>query len=570
MPQSSLDTPHSTDITTAETPAAHQPPIVTIIGDSTIDNKLWAIGPIKTWLDTHCKIPIYPSKESHNLSVIGYLRLMLPGHKVIDCTNDGYTTTDVLATGTKRAYRDKVFKPSDLFPREFVLFPHKQFGPLADGQDSIKQSDYIIVSIGGNNIRELLLRIAADKEGRIRWHTVHSTLTTLYDEYLEIIQKIREYNQRARIILMTQYYPDASPKICDLVYPQIKKLGKLYNFGDNFGKQSDDPLTIIHQMMHMIYKNIVGRIQQEAVKHVIVADITSSLNPFDNKNYTWQIEPSCLGGKKIAQMLAYMLTITDCQDYQVYRFYPDFFTTSYSELGSQTQQPVECLEYNEWILAHPAHPLDLQAEFSREENIVFRQYQAGQLTPGELLQRLDQEIAKHPSDSTIYQAAEYFRNTAENLSKDLSGQDLRHWKMSVVLVLNFLQTCKEDTLNTIGPLQEEQLRAYVTARDLLSTYAKTPRMTGQSDAWKKFTAALVILAGIALAGLSIAGVPFTAGTSLVIGCYAASCALTLVGSLSLFHLNRRRSLAEESDGLVNTVTSLPVHIISPNRALTSP
>jgi hypothetical protein len=57
-------------------------------------------------------------------------------------------------------------------------------------------------------------------------------------------------------------------------------------------------------LAEMTYADALKRVPHE---NIVVADITSSLNPLDDKNHVSQIEPSGLGGKKIAKMLRYVM-----------------------------------------------------------------------------------------------------------------------------------------------------------------------------------------------------------------------------------------------------------------------
>lgn len=55
--------------------------------------------------------------------------------------------------------------------------------------------------------------------------------------------------------------------------------------------------------MKMTYAETFTKLAKENIENIIVADITSSINPYDKENHVSQIEPSGVGGKKIAMML---------------------------------------------------------------------------------------------------------------------------------------------------------------------------------------------------------------------------------------------------------------------------
>lgn len=524
---------------------------VTFLGDSTLDNRVWVDGLLTSYLSTRLGIkrdtPAVRVKKSHRtfckpaLSVVENVMDMLPDHIIHDYTNDGFTTKDVLQGEMK----DKVFGQG-----AFSIFPNVLFCPLAEGEESIKKSQHIIVSVGGNNFRQFL-KTAGDKKGEERpiyiRNNFNYVLKKMRDEYIEIVQRIRALNKDAQIILMTQYYPSASQNAYK-IYPFMKEIGKILDLGGVF----HDPMTVIHEIMKMTYSDVLKRIPRE---NIVVADITSSLNSFDHKNHVKQIEPSGLGGKKIAKMLKYIMTSDQVVPGRAYRFYPEFFTSN------EQDQHVEGTDFDHW---EPAHPWDLREGYSFEEEKVFRKYNADQLGPSALLQRLEQAMAKHDKTSPMYKAAQLVRDEAENLSYVMPEGNLKKWKMSVVLALDVLETPKtHDVERSVSPNFEHggtggavdttkvQLRAevnpeYLKAVRLLKSNVDH-RAIGKSDGWKKLKGALAMLAGAAIIGLSIAGTPFTGGASLT-GFYVAGSLLS-VGGAAFFYHNRQKSLAKESANL---------------------
>ncbi len=179
----------------------------------------------------------------------------------------------------------------------------------------------------------------------------------------------------------------------------------------------------------------------------------------------------------------------------------------------------------------PLSPDKNEGSISDEEK-VFLKYNAAQLDPRALLQKLEQAIEKFDQNKTspMYKAADFVQKEAKNLSHKLPESDLKKWKMSVVLALNVLETPKDSP-------------EYPDAVRLLKANADH-RAIGKSDGWKRFKAALAMLAGTAIIGLSIAGIPFTGGASLA-GFYVAGSLLT-VGGAAFFYHNRQKSLAKET------------------------
>jgi hypothetical protein len=136
------------------------PQNITIIGDSTIDNRVWVEGIKKAFIKEKLGLKVHDA-QTHvrqsrrligkpKLSVVeNLMKLMSVGYQINDLTNDGFTTADVLYG----EYRDKVFGVST-FPQRF---PHVAFSPLEDGAEAIQNANVIILSIGGNDFREFLM-----------------------------------------------------------------------------------------------------------------------------------------------------------------------------------------------------------------------------------------------------------------------------------------------------------------------------------------------------------------------------------------------------------------------------
>lgn len=327
-----------------EAKAISSKPKITLLGDSTIDNKLWIFpGLIGNYLfdrlgikrdDIATRIKKSDRKICKTqLSVVENLIKMLPTHNVLDYTNDGFTTKDLLFG----AYKDKVFGEGN-----FTLFPHVFFAPIKEAEESIKQSDIIILSIGGNNVREFSQSALKIKNTQERYQFIRLNFDKILDEikndYIEIINRIRKLNSAAQIILMTQYYPSTKQNTYK-IYPFMKQLGNALNIGGN----PNDPMDVIFEIMKKSYFKII---ENTAHENIVIADITSSLNPYDRKNYTSQIEPSAIGGKKIAQMLKFII-LDKKYSARVYRFLPGFF-------NNPTNDEVEKIDFEKW---RPNHPL---------------------------------------------------------------------------------------------------------------------------------------------------------------------------------------------------------------------
>jgi hypothetical protein len=499
---------------------------ITFLGDSTLDNRLWVEGLSSSYLKA--KLGIKPQNSSiriqqsrrrfckTSLSIIEHVTDLLPGYTIHDYTNDGFTTKDCL----HGAFRDKVFGEGN-----FSLFPHVHFSPLEEGEESIRNSQNIVLSVGGNNFREFLLKMSIyrKKSAEFRAHALKShfqeMLETTTSDYLVILQKIRAINKNARIILMTQYYPSCSQNNYG-IYEFMKELGVALNKG---GLQHD-PMTVIHEIMRLTYKDILGSIEDS---NVVIADITSSLDPYNSSNYVYQIEPSSIGGKKIAQILQYMITHTNpsVRPGHSYHFLPEFFT---ADPDDQKKHIVgHC--FNEW---EPTHPIT--AGSTREEEKIFRQHKANELSHEDLLTQLEKALDnKHPLRNVVSAIVEEGRK----LAPKISIAQTRSFKMSIVLAIN-LVTCSQD-------MQPEAVR-------LLQTHA-TQSAIGKENYGRKFIGALLMLTGAMIVSLSVAGIPFTGGASIV-GLYVAG-GLIAAGGFGFYHCSKRTSLSEQFSNLLKEESS---------------
>jgi len=279
---------------------------ITLIGDSTIDNKIW-VSPGIVGNIIRSKLHIKRDNSADRikksdrlffrpeLSVVENLTKILQpqGYHIYDQTNDGFTTADVL----HGADRNKVFDVG------IDMFPATKFSPLQDESsvESIKKSDTIVLSIGGNNFREFIqriMRMSPEKraEGVVAFYP--SVVEKVKDEYLLIIKRIRELNPAARLVLMTQYYPSASQNYYN-IYEAMHEIGKALKLN------STEPMDVIHHLVQDIYGTAISNLKDD---NTVIADITSALNPFDKVNHVSQIEPSGVGGEKIAKLLSEVIT----------------------------------------------------------------------------------------------------------------------------------------------------------------------------------------------------------------------------------------------------------------------
>lgn len=464
---------------------------LTILGDSTIDNKVWvAPGLPGNFLATLLGIKREDSKSrirraqtgwfKPELSVVEHLTAKLPNFEIKDYSNDGFTTKDVL----NGAHRDKVFGEG-----KFAMFPHEELHPIEAAEEDIKDSDYVLLSIGGNNFREFLQR-ALIKDGEKRKAYIkenyNKVFTDLKKEYIEIVNRIRKINPNATLVLMTQYYPSFKQNKYN-IYKFMSELGQVMGIGENHS----DPMDVIHEVVKKTYSEAFKEID---TKNIIVADITSSLDPFNKKNHTWQIEPSGVGGEKIAEMLKKVLV--DKYSGIVYRFQPN--------------QDPEAVSISSWV---PNHPLD------------FKNSQAHDLLSKIYAKRNDYNVS-----DPMYGACINVYDTAKELLLDLKNpKDIASLNKSLTLAYNVL--CEPKNIDRVLALKANA----------------NNNALGKPSIWKKFLGALSILVGVALCGVGIANTLETGGLSLASLPLGGS--LISAGGAALFYSGRQKSLAKRLDDL---------------------
>lgn len=324
---------------------------IVLLGDSTIDNKIWVYPGIygnglMNKLGIHGASPRTRVKRSHGLfsfgtelSVVENLMDMLPQCRISDFTNDGFTTSDLLMGN----FKDKVF------PRgAFHEFPHDLYEPLQAAKKDISEANYIVLSVGGNNFREFLQHSFRITDPEKRMSYIKKNFPALVEEtkveYGTLLKRVLEMNPNASLVLMTQYYPSF-----------VQNDYRIYDFMSEVGSalhpEAGDtlkPQDVIQDLVKQLYSSVLTAIQPYSDR-LVVADLTSSLNPHDPANHVKQIEPSGVGGRRIASMLSYLMT-QNVNRGQIYQFDAPFFTTKDT---AQAAQHVKQVTLDQWTPKHP-------------------------------------------------------------------------------------------------------------------------------------------------------------------------------------------------------------------------
>ncbi|WP_420421966.1 hypothetical protein [Simkania sp.] len=174
-------------------------PTIHLVGDSTLDNRIWV-----------------PKPED---AVEGKLRA-LGTHKVVNHAYDGFTTEDVLDGGYVGAVLQRIEGFSTYMSEKGATLGDKAF-PLQSLEEKITEkpddTHYVVLSVGGNDFRERLSNpFALLKE-----------IPKVQERYLEILDKIQAIKgDHIRPILMFQYRTDANNDHY-YVYTVMKFIGVL-------------------------------------------------------------------------------------------------------------------------------------------------------------------------------------------------------------------------------------------------------------------------------------------------------------------------------------------------------
>jgi lysophospholipase L1-like esterase len=490
-----------------------QPLVVTLLGDSTIDNRVWVGGVTKNFLLGLVGYGLDESKvkvqKSHRwfwkpkLSVVEHLMDAMPTCEFNDFTNDGFTTGDIL-TGN---FKNKVFGNA------FNIYPQEFFQPIIASEPSIKRSDFVILSIGGNDIREFLMRSVARNDSPQKMSNIKSDFEevkeTLKRNYVSILVKIYTANPQAKIILMTQYYPS-------MIQNNYKIMEHMRTLGEALWATPDAEIAL-HKIMRDIYTDIYISLQKSGVKNFLIADVTSSLNPYDANNHVSQIEPSASGGKKIARMLQFLLTYESTKVDTAYRFWPEFFMKESDD--ADLFRYVSTTPFSTWNIATLS---DHKTNFTLGEQEVFNSI-AG-VDNNALAVSLERLANELPETSVLRDAAiDVSREARELLNNNIiTNQNSKHWRMSVALTINLLKN--PYNLNTIE---------YVRRNAENNPF-------GKGNAFVKFLSALAVLAGIAIFALCAFSFPIANATALIT--MAVCGALLSGGGGRYFFHNRDRGI----------------------------
>lgn len=262
---------------------------VALIGDSTIDNGFWVQKNTPYSKKTHT--------VTHQTAVALSAGTNSKAYAIGNFAVDGATTKDLMRFCSLR----KVL-PVDADHTEFLVH---QLNAVSEWQP-----DIAVLSIGGNNYREtlmrtllqelnyfqVLLRITPDHtKAKIRdeFQKVKALLLIDYKNILDTL--VLENPNLNRIVLLSQYYPCITDYTPYYIYTGFSHLARSK-------MQGVDPFTLLEETMNELYHEVLQYASNKD-KEIVFADVTSSLNPLAG-NHTHQIEPNERGSQIMGRMIA--------------------------------------------------------------------------------------------------------------------------------------------------------------------------------------------------------------------------------------------------------------------------
>lgn len=266
---------------------------IVIIGDSTIDNQL-DLGTgvygaqLRTMLGLKKDSRETRIKQSHRkyfrpaLSITEQLQDQLPGHEIIDLTNAGFTTTDILNGGKEN---------KALHGKSIDTYPDVEFKPLDN--ENIPNADVIVLCVGGDDIRTFLESVAklTDEEARRNYITnfYYSTLKEANDNLLKIAATIHDKNNNAKIVFTLPYH-----------LPAVQENHKLYPALEDVRRYMDLGKFPCDALMHMY--RLAYDVDTKNNK-ITVANLSAAVNPYDRRNFTSNDTLSENGGRLASSIL---------------------------------------------------------------------------------------------------------------------------------------------------------------------------------------------------------------------------------------------------------------------------
>lgn len=235
---------------------------IALIGDSTLDNLLW-VG------DDPC--------------IAEQLAARVSGSAVANLAADGYTTSDTL-NGSERVIsvgmRGRLGSPGGCDPLQYES--DGKFCPLIRLAELQPPPTHIILSVGGNDVREILRDMQKLPE----------VIKEFAPKYMDIVDVCTTI--ASNVVLMFQYRPS--------FYMDGGGYGVYQAIGSTPGP--GDAVQKMNTLMQTIYTPILHVAQE---KRLPVIDLPRTFDIWCDELYSHQIEPSAKGGEVISAIVEHVV-----------------------------------------------------------------------------------------------------------------------------------------------------------------------------------------------------------------------------------------------------------------------
>jgi len=235
-------------------------PHVVLIGDSTLDNLIWVDNKV-------------------DRCVIGKLRSRKL--KVTNFACDGFTSSDVLNGNRPMLSAMRWANVGEPFPgceKEVRVFK-----PLDELNELLKKKNpptHVVLSVGGNDIREILRSM----------HLLKSVIQRYHSNAQNIFQRLIG---KTKIVLMLQYRPSFYMDADGYgVYQAMRAMGP------------GSTMLLMNRLMNAVYAPILQLCQKNGIP---IVDLPRTFDPYKKEYFKCQIEPSEKGSDLIAEMIEHVI-----------------------------------------------------------------------------------------------------------------------------------------------------------------------------------------------------------------------------------------------------------------------
>ena len=281
---------------------------IALIGDSTLDNCVWVQRGEKP-IARHIYELVKNQDNNNFIDGGGNSNCALA-----NLSADGFTTQDVLDGSTfviSAGLRSQFDPNNENMVDKLIYDEDGVYRPLNQLEKLDPKPTHIVLSIGGNDIREILGDL-------MQFPKVYQTFQ---QNYPNIVQKCCEMlDDSTNLFMMLQYRPCFTTD--DSYYGVYQAIGEGFNaeragmmlqvikmigldVQDLFSGEIHTSIQKLNWLMKIMYGPILKGVARE--RGLSVMDLPNTFDLFDEKLYNSQIEPSGAGGKLIATIIEGMI-----------------------------------------------------------------------------------------------------------------------------------------------------------------------------------------------------------------------------------------------------------------------